>query len=121
MRLTSERMGYFRCAFQVVADFGGQIPRTADELMKSLPGVGRYTASMFEYIKLCYLPPLSPILSFYSTDAIASIAFGEQCGVVDGNVVRVFSRLRTVGACTGAKQTMEHFWYGLLAKLKLSG
>ena len=56
MRLTDERMGYFRCVFQVVADFGGQIPRTADELMKSLPGVGRYTASMFEYIKLM-LPP----------------------------------------------------------------
>ena len=56
LRLTDERMSYFRCVFQVVADFGGQIPRTADELMKSLPGVGRYTASMFEYIKLM-LPP----------------------------------------------------------------
>ena len=53
MRLTDERMGYFRCVFQVVADFGGQIPRPADDLMKSLPGVGRYTASMSEYM----LPP----------------------------------------------------------------
>ena len=35
--------------FQVVTDFGGQIPRTADELMKSLPGVGRYTSSMSKY------------------------------------------------------------------------
>ena len=61
MRLTSERMGYFGCVFQVVADFGGQIPRTADELMKSLPGVGRYTASMSEYVT-SHLPP-SPILS----------------------------------------------------------
>ena len=114
-------MGYFRCVFQVVADFGGQIPRTADDLMKSLPGVGRYTASMLSTSNSCYLLPLSPTLSFYSADAIASIAFGERCGVVDGNVVRVFSRLRAVGACTGAKQTMEHFWYGLLAKLQLSG
>ena len=106
-----------------MADFGGQIPRTADELMKSLPGVGRYTASMSEYIKLCYLPPPTPLQSspLYSVDAVASIAFGERCGVVDGNVVRVFSRLRAVAACTGAKQTMEHYWYGLLAKLKLSG
>ena len=62
MRLTKEGMGCLRYAFQVVTDFGGQIPRTADELMKSLPGVGRYTASMSEYIKLFYLPPLSPIL-----------------------------------------------------------
>ena len=62
MRLIEERMGYLGYAFQVVTDFGGQIPRTADELMKSLPGVGRYTASMSEYIKLCNLPPLSPIL-----------------------------------------------------------
>ena len=46
MRLTKERMGCLRYAFQVVTDFGGQIPRTAEELMKSLPGVGRYTASM---------------------------------------------------------------------------
>lgn len=105
-----------------MADFGGQIPRTADELMKSLPGVGRYTASMSEYVT-SHLPPPTPLQSspFYSADAVASIAFGERCGVVDGNVVRVFSRLRAVGACTGAKQTMEHFWYGLLAKLKLSG
>ena len=62
MRLTKEGMDCLRYAFQVVTDFGGQIPRTADELMKSLPGVGRYTASMSEYIKLFYLPPLSPIL-----------------------------------------------------------
>ena len=104
----------------MVTDFGGQIPRTADELMKSLPGVGRYTASMS---KVFYLLPLCPPFSLIlSADAIASIAFGEQCGVVDGNVVRVFSRLRAVGACTGAKQTMEHFWYGpSLPKLKLSG
>ena len=33
----------------------------------------------------------------YTANAIASIAFNQPCGVVDGNVVRVLSRLRTIG------------------------
>jgi len=49
--------------------FGGTLPTRADEL-KSLPGVGDYTAG-----------------------AVASIAFGEVVPVVDGNVRRVLSRL----------------------------
>lgn len=43
--------------------------------MKELPGVGRYTAA-----------------------AIASIAFNEHVGLVDGNVIRVISRMRRIGA-----------------------
>ena len=31
--------------------------------------------------------------------------------MVDGNVVRVFSRLRAVGAGAGTKLATEHFWY----------
>lgn len=53
----------------VAEKYHGQFPSTPDELIK-LPGIGRYTAA-----------------------AIASIAFGEPVPVVDGNVIRVISRL----------------------------
>ena len=58
-----------RAAQVIVTDHGGEFPRTYDELLK-LPGVGEYTAG-----------------------AIASIAFGERVGAVDGNVLRIAARL----------------------------
>ncbi|HVZ18645.1 MAG TPA: A/G-specific adenine glycosylase, partial [Terriglobales bacterium] len=69
-------LGYYRrarnlhAAAKVIAvDRGGVFPQTAEEL-RQLPGIGRYTAA-----------------------AIASIAFGEQAAVVDGNVERVLQRI----------------------------
>lgn len=69
-------LGYYRrarnlqaLAKQVVAKQGGRLPKTFAELAE-LPGVGPYTAG-----------------------AVASIAFGEPVPCVDGNVVRVASRL----------------------------
>ena len=69
-------LGYYRRARQlhdaarlVCRDHGGALPASACELER-LPGVGRYTAG-----------------------AIASIAFGEQVPLVDGNVARVLSRV----------------------------
>jgi len=69
-------LGYYsrarnlRAAARVLVDeFGGELPDDADSL-RSLPGVGRYTAG-----------------------AVASIAFDRPEPVVDGNVARVFSRL----------------------------
>lgn len=59
---------------QVVRDFDGELPGTVDELMK-LKGVGRYTAG-----------------------AIASISFGVAAPIVDGNVLRVLSRLCAISA-----------------------
>ena len=56
-------------AKRVVDEYGGIVPNTVDELMK-IEGIGRYTAS-----------------------AIASIAYGVEVPVVDGNVCRVLSRL----------------------------
>ncbi len=53
----------------ICKEHGARLPRTYDELLK-LPGIGPYCAA-----------------------AIASIAFGERVPVVDGNVLRVFSRL----------------------------
>ena len=69
-------LGYYRrarmlhtAARVVVKEHGGVFPTTSAEL-RSLPGIGRYTAA-----------------------AIASIAFREPVAVVDGNVERVVSRL----------------------------
>jgi A/G-specific adenine glycosylase len=52
----------------VVTEHGGRLPETFDGL-RTLPGIGGYTAA-----------------------AVASIAFGEAVPVVDGNVLRVFTR-----------------------------
>lgn len=59
-------------AKQVMSEFGGTIPHTADALLR-LRGVGAYTAG-----------------------AIASIAFGQRVAAVDGNVIRVVSRIRGI-------------------------
>ena len=71
-----EGLGYYsrarnlRRAAQIVAEqYGGAFPRTYEELT-ALPGIGDYTAG-----------------------AIASISFGLPVPAVDGNVLRVFSRL----------------------------
>ena len=69
-------LGYYRRARSlhaaarcIVQRHGGRVP---DDLaaLEALPGVGRYTAG-----------------------AVASIAFGQRVPIVDGNVVRVLSRL----------------------------
>lgn len=65
----------------------GELPSGAVSLKKSLPGVGRYTAA-----------------------AIASIAFNEPVGLVDGNVVRVLSRLRIIGTDSSSTVAVEMFW-----------
>ena len=71
-----EGLGYYsrarnlqRAARVLVTEYGGEMPRSAGEL-KKLPGIGQYTAA-----------------------AVASIAFGEKIPAVDGNLLRVFSRL----------------------------
>ena len=56
-----------RAARQVVS--GGAMPKTREALL-ALPGVGPYMAG-----------------------AIASIAFGERCAAIDGNVLRIMSRV----------------------------
>lgn len=61
-----------RGAREVVARYGGRLPDTAAEL-RSLPGIGRYTAG-----------------------AIASMAFDRREPLVDGNVARVLARLFAV-------------------------
>jgi len=63
------------------------MPRTAADLEKKLCGVGRYTAA-----------------------AVASIAYQESVGLVDGNVIRVVSRLRKIGADSTSKSSTEAYW-----------
>ena len=72
-----EGLGYYsrvrnlKKAAQVIGDqHSGDFPRTYEEIL-SLPGIGDYTAG-----------------------AISSIAFGLPTPAVDGNVLRVLSRLR---------------------------
>lgn len=64
-------------ARQVVDEYGGTIPSTVEELRK-ISGIGPYTAG-----------------------AIASIAFDRPVPAVDGNVIRVVSRLRGIRENTG--------------------
>ena len=71
-----EGLGYYsrarnlqKAARQIMADYEGKMPESSKELIR-LPGIGPYTAA-----------------------AIASIAFGEKIPAVDGNLLRVFSRL----------------------------
>ena len=72
-----EGLGYYnrarnlkRAAMQIVSEYGGRMPADYHELLK-LSGIGSYTAG-----------------------AIASIAFGQTVPAVDGNVLRILSRLR---------------------------
>nr|XP_019604933.1 PREDICTED: adenine DNA glycosylase isoform X3 [Rhinolophus sinicus] len=74
-------------ARKVVEELGGHVPRTAETLQRLLPGVGRYTAG-----------------------AIASIAFGQATGVVDGNVVRVLCRVRAIGADASSTLVSQQLW-----------
>ena len=60
------------CAKVVMANHGGVFP-THEAGLRSLPGIGAYTAA-----------------------AIAAIAFGERAVVVDGNVERVITRLYAI-------------------------
>jgi len=69
-----------------VARYGGQLPRSAGEL-RSIPGVGRYTAG-----------------------AIASIAYGEREPVVDGNVMRVLARVYGIDDDVKAAPTQKRLW-----------
>ena len=65
----SRARNFHRAAQAVMRDHAGRIPDTVEALL-ALPGVGRYTAG-----------------------AIASLAFGRDAPVLDGNVRRVLCRL----------------------------
>jgi A/G-specific adenine glycosylase len=73
-------------ARRVVDDFAGELPDGAEDL-RSLPGVGRYTAG-----------------------AVASIAFDRPEAIVDGNVKRVLARLLGIRRDVNDKDVAERIW-----------
>lgn len=88
-----EGLGYYsrarnlhRCAQIIAQEREGLFPNTAEALQK-LPGIGRYTAG-----------------------AIASIAFGQAAPVLDGNVIRVFSRLFDLDGEVSRPETRKQLW-----------
>ena len=87
-----EGLGYYsrarnlkRAAQEMVRSFGGEIPGDYEALL-SLPGIGSYTAG-----------------------AIASIAFHIPVSAVDGNVLRVASRLTGSEECIDEPR-VKRFW-----------
>jgi A/G-specific adenine glycosylase len=88
-----EGLGYYsrarnlhRAAQVIISQHGGELPRTVDALRK-LPGIGRYTAG-----------------------AIASIAFGQDAPVLDGNVTRVLARLFDITGDVGKSAIRTQLW-----------
>jgi A/G-specific adenine glycosylase len=86
-------LGYYRrvrlfhqAAQCVQREFRGKIPQTAEALRK-LPGIGRYTAG-----------------------AIASIAFNEKTPVLDGNVIRILTRIFAIPQSIDQQKTLEKLW-----------
>lgn len=88
-----EGLGYYRRARNlqkgaqmILKQFAGRFPRTLDDVLQ-LPGVGRYTAG-----------------------AICSIAFNQPTPIVDGNVIRVLTRLHGIDADPKEKPTNARLW-----------
>ncbi len=92
-----EGLGYYnrvrnlkKAAQEIITRFGGEMPADYHELL-SLPGIGSYTAG-----------------------AVASIAFGKKIPAVDGNVLRVISRVlgsrKDIAQEKTKKQMEELLW-----------
>lgn len=93
-RLTKlwEGLGYYtrvrnlqKAARIIMQDYGGVFPQTYDEI-RALPGIGAYTAG-----------------------AIASICFEQPTPAVDGNVLRVVSRLLNDSRPTDAESLRREY------------
>jgi A/G-specific adenine glycosylase len=86
-----------RCAQVVVADFGGEFPRSAAALAE-LPGIGRSTAA-----------------------AIAAFCFGERVAILDGNVKRVLTRALGFGDDLAVARNEQALWRAAEALLPQRG
>ncbi len=88
-----EGLGYYSrarnlhaAARTIVSEHGGVIPQSATELRR-LKGIGPYIAG-----------------------AIASIAFDQPAAILDGNVIRVFSRLYDLPDDVTGSATRQELW-----------
>ncbi|MFO7682545.1 MAG: A/G-specific adenine glycosylase [Chloroflexota bacterium] len=82
----SRARNMYAAAQTIIDEWHGRFPTTTAQL-KTLKGIGRYTAG-----------------------AIASIAFDEPVPVLDGNVIRVLSRLTDLPDDVTATSTQKHLW-----------
>ena len=88
-----EGLGYYtrvrnlqKAAQVIVAQHGGKFPEMFEEVL-ALPGIGRYTAG-----------------------AICSIAFNQPTPILDGNVIRVLTRLFGIAENPKEKATNARLW-----------
>jgi A/G-specific adenine glycosylase len=88
-----EGLGYYRrvrmaqaAARLIMEKHSGRFPQSCEEVL-ALPGIGRYTAG-----------------------AICSIAFNQPTPILDGNVIRVLSRLLGIGGDPRSKMVKERLW-----------
>lgn len=88
-----EGLGYYsrarnlqKAACTIVEKHGGKFP-SAFEAIRALPGIGRYTAG-----------------------AIASIAFNEERPILDGNVIRVLTRLQNDPSNIREARAVKRLW-----------
>ncbi len=86
-------LGYYRrvrhfhaAAKHILKNLDGRIPQTAQDLVR-LPGIGKYTAG-----------------------AIASIAFDEKSPVLDGNVIRILTRIFGIKSNVDLQAAKNHLW-----------
>ena len=75
-----------KCAKAVVAEHGGEFPRTA-EVLATLPGIGRSTAA-----------------------AIASFCFAQRVAILDANVKRVLTRVLAYGEDLSSSRNEKALW-----------
>lgn len=82
----SRARNIYRAAQMIVREFEGQFPKTVHDLQR-LPGVGRYTAG-----------------------AVASLAYGLDVSAVDGNVIRILTRVFDIADDIGQADTKNALW-----------
>ena len=89
-----EGLGYYtrvrnmqKAARLIMARYGGQFPATFEDVL-DLPGIGRYTAG-----------------------AICSIAFNQPRPILDGNVIRVLTRVFGIDGSPKEKSVNVHLWH----------
>jgi len=88
-----EGLGYYtrarnlqKAAQIIVKERGGRFPEHFDDVL-ALPGIGRYTAG-----------------------AICSIAYNQPLPILDGNVIRVLTRIFGIARDPRAKETNQQLW-----------
>src|SRR5260221_11599294 len=88
-----EGLGYYtrvrnlqKAAQVILEKHGGKFPKSFDEIL-ALPGIGRYTAG-----------------------AICSIAFNQPTPILDGNVIRVLTRIFGIAENPKEKESNKLLW-----------